>query len=595
MNLTAAIRERVRTWIPLEDLLPDTLPAFVRSPAYFFGVITLSSLALVIATGIVLAAFGPQWYHSDAVGHFTNSLHFWGVQVFFFTLTLHLWSEFFKGAWRHGRRLTWLSGAILFIAGIGTAFTGYLSQTNFDAQWIAVQGKDAMNAVGIGAFFNLLNFGQMFGFHILILPLLLVLLVGLHLLQVRIRGVVRPYAATVAAERAREERWGGPVGAGWSPWGDWVARLRQRRPSTSGQAAEPPRRALASDQARYYKGVRMMPYDLIREGLLALLAVVIIVAVFSAALSSPDDPPLTIQQYAQQDPVGFETTAMGELSGTGTIAQYGPPYNNGTGSVQWLGPVSLQELFGVRIPIDTAQTYVFQPLTIAAHTDPTLAAALTTFQRASATQQDTWETAYTTALGKATVSGGRVRVPTGDYGPLPVMMDRLLVLGASGALDGLLLRNSSGFYQSDFTKPLLFLSEDALPAKAQALNLLGSQWGMMNETGNYPGQAWLWLYTFWYQIGPYNTSPNADAFVWLTMAVLTAILVFFPYLPYLNRLPYYLGVHRLIWREYYQDVRARTRQRERNTVWRPGVGGTRPGDKGDTGGAADAAHETDGG
>jgi hypothetical protein len=32
--------------------------------------------------------------------------------------------------------------------------------------------------------------------------------------------------------------------------------------------------------------------------------------------------------------------------------------------------------------------------------------------------------------------------------------------------------------------------------------------------------------------------------------------VVFPFLPYLNRLPYYLGVHRLIWREYYRDRRA---------------------------------------
>lgn len=79
----------------------------------------------------------------------------------------------------------------------------------------------------------------------------------------------------------------------------------------------------------------------------------------------------------------------------------------------------------------------------------------------------------------------------------------------------------------------------------------------MNETGNYPGQAWLWLYTFWYQIPPYNTSSNADALVLVTMGVLTAILVLFPFLPYLNRLPYYLGVHRLIWREYYRDVRAK--------------------------------------
>jgi quinol-cytochrome oxidoreductase complex cytochrome b subunit len=540
MNLTTGIRERVRNWMPLEDVLPDHLPTFVRSPAYFFGVISLSSLVLLILSGMLLAAFGPQWWHDNTVGHFVNSLHFWCAEAFFFSLTLHLWTEFYKAAWRHGRRLTWVVGAITFVAGIGTAFTGYLSQTNFDAQWIAVQGKDALNAIGIGAFFNLMNFGQMYGFHILILPLLLVLLVGAHLLQVRIRGVVRPYAPTAEEERARELLWRG-------------AKRKQAGAAAATGAVE--QRPLPSDQARYYRGLRMMPYDLIREGLIALLAVFVLAIVLAAFLSSPDDPPLTIQQYAQQNPVGFVTTAMGELSGTGTIAQYGPPYNQGTGSVQYIGPISLQEAAGVTIPIDVAHVYVLDPLAIAAQTDPQLSAALQTFTHASAKQQSAWEDAYTKALEKATGSLGHVVVPQGDYGPLPTMMDHLLTLGTSGALDGLLLR-SGDFYQNDFTKPLLFLSEDALPSKAEQLNLLGSQWGMMNETGNYPGQAWLWLYTFWYQIPPYNTSSNGDALVWVTMAILTALLVFFPYLPYLNRLPYYLGVHRLIWREYYHDVRA---------------------------------------
>ena len=211
MNLTTGIRERVRTWVPLEDLLPDHMPAFVRSPAYFFGIISLTSLVLLILSGIILAAFGPQWWHDNPVGHFVNSLHFWCAELFFFSMTLHLWTEFFKGAWRHGRRLTWVSGAIIFLAGIGTAFTGYLSMTNFSAQWIAAQGKDALNSFGIDAFFNLLNFGQMYGFHIVLLPLLLVLLVGMHLLLVRIRGIVRPYAPTVEEERAREALWRG----GW--------------------------------------------------------------------------------------------------------------------------------------------------------------------------------------------------------------------------------------------------------------------------------------------------------------------------------------------------------------------------------------------
>jgi hypothetical protein len=535
MNLTTGVRERLRTFLPLEDLLPDHMPAFMRSPAYFFGMISLSSLVFLILSGIILAAFGPQWWHNTAVGHFVNSLHFWSAEVFFFSMTLHLWTEFFKGAWRHGRRLTWVSGGILFVAGIGTAFTGYLSQTNFDAQWIAVQGKDALNAIGIGAYFNQMNFGQMYGFHILLLPLVVVFLVGLHLLLIRIRGIVRPYAATLEEERRREMLWRGG-----------------RRTKTSATPATS--RPLPSDQASYYRGLRMMPYDLMREALIALLAVFVLVLVLSGFLSSPDDPPLTLQQYAQQNPVGFVSTAMKELSGTSAIAQYGPPYNQGTGSVQFIGPISLQNGAGVTIPVDTATAYVLGPLAIAAQTDPQVAVTLQTFTHAAARQQATWEKAYTQALSKATGSNGQIVVPPGDDGPLPAMMDHLLTLGSSGALDGLLLR-SGGFYQNDFTKPLLFLSEDALPTKAAQLNLLGTQWGMMNETGNYPGAAWLWLYTFWYQIPPYNTSPNVDALVMVTMGMLTALLVVFPYLPYVNRLPYYLGVHRLIWREYYRDVR----------------------------------------
>ena len=534
MNITTEVRQRVRTWLPLEDLLPDQLPAFVRSPAYFFGVISLSSLVLLILSGIILAAFGPQWWHDNSVGHFVNSLHFWCAELFFFSMTLHLWTEFFKGAWRHGRRLTWVSGAIIFLAGIGTAFTGYLSMTNFSSQWIGAQGKDALNSIGIGAFFNLLNFGQMYGFHIVLLPLLLIILVGMHLLLVRIRGIVRPYAPTVEEERAREVNWRGGK-----------RKPTQTPPTTS--------RPMPSDQTSYYRGLRMMPYDLIREGMIALLVVFVLAIVFAGFLSSPDEPPLTLQQYAGQNPVGFVTTAMNELSGKSVIAQYGPPYNQGTGSVQSIGPVSLQQAAGVTIPIDTAHVYVLDPLGISAQTNPQVAAALQMFTRASAKQQATWEDAYTKALGTATGSNGHVVVAQGDYGPLPTMMDQLLTLGSSGALDGLLLYSGS-FYQNDFTKPLLFLSEDALPTKASQFNLLGNQWGVMNETGNYPGQAWLWLYTFWYQVPPYNTSSNADALVLVTMGILTAILVFFPFLPYLNRLPYYLGVHRLIWREYYHDV-----------------------------------------
>ena len=55
-------------------------------------------------------------------------------------------------------------------------------------------------------------------------------------------------------------------------------------------------------------------------------------------------------------------------------------------------------------------------------------------------------------LATATVAAdGTVTVPAGDYGPVSVMMDRMLTLARSGGLDALLL-TSDHFYQTDFTR-----------------------------------------------------------------------------------------------------------------------------------------------
>ena len=193
MNLTQSLQERLRTDLPYEELIPYEQPSYVHSYVYLFGIATFSSFILLVGTGLILAAFGPQWWHFSGAGHFVNSLHFWSAQAFLFFMVLHLWATFFQGAWRDGRGLTWAVGVMTWLVSIGTAFTGYLSQQNFDGQWIAVQAKDAMNSVGVGAFFNVLNFGQMYGYHVVILPLTVGALITAHLALVRIHGVVRPY------------------------------------------------------------------------------------------------------------------------------------------------------------------------------------------------------------------------------------------------------------------------------------------------------------------------------------------------------------------------------------------------------------------
>jgi ubiquinol-cytochrome c reductase cytochrome b subunit len=146
-----------------------------------------SSLVLVLFSGAVLALAGPSWWHRSATGHFFNSMHFWSTELFFFLMVVHLWGKFFMAAWRGRRALTWITGALTFLVSIAAAFTGYLSQQNFDSQWIGTQAKDGLNASGVGAFFNTLDFGQMFAWHVLLLPFAVALLIGGHILLVRSR------------------------------------------------------------------------------------------------------------------------------------------------------------------------------------------------------------------------------------------------------------------------------------------------------------------------------------------------------------------------------------------------------------------------
>jgi quinol---cytochrome c reductase cytochrome b subunit, bacillus type len=192
-NWTVGLRRRAVAALPPEKLLPDGQPAYMSSWIYVFGVLSLASLVVLIGSGSVLALKGPTWWHVTGIGHFFNSMHLWGVELFFFFMVIHLWGKYWMAAWRGGRKRVWATGAVTFLVAIPCALTGYVSQQNFDSQWISTQAKDAMNSIGIGAFFNLLDFGQMYSYHIFLLPVAVVALVVAHVLLVRKHGIVPPF------------------------------------------------------------------------------------------------------------------------------------------------------------------------------------------------------------------------------------------------------------------------------------------------------------------------------------------------------------------------------------------------------------------
>jgi hypothetical protein len=299
---------------------------------------------------------------------------------------------------------------------------------------------------------------------------------------------------------------------------------------------------------------KYLPYDLVKEFLIALAVVVLLIVALAVVFSSPDETPATVRSWSTAQPVDFAQTAIKELDGTSTVAGYGPPYNaTDPGLTQSIGPFSPERWLGVHHPIDTANDYVIVPLRTLPDR-PGLDAAISRYTSAPAARQMAWTTAYEKAVANASFTQGGLVVPSGTYGPVAPMIGALTSMARSGALDGALI-SSRQFYGTDYTKPLLFMSDGTYLANlGQAQHLQGPQWGMMNETGNYPGQAWLWLYTFWYQVPPMKTSPNADLQVWSIMMVLTLLLALVPFIPGLRSIPRWTRLYRLIWRQHYRDV-----------------------------------------
>lgn len=295
------------------------------------------------------------------------------------------------------------------------------------------------------------------------------------------------------------------------------------------------------------------PYDLVKEVVACFVVVVVIVVACAALFSSPDERQISIGDWARADAHNFVMTAVSELDGSSGTASYGPPYNSASDG-QKIGPLSLAKLAGVRVAVNAADDFVVAPLQTIAQGQPDLLSELSTWQAATTEQRASWTDAYTKSADVASYDAmGNPTLPAGDYGPVQPMLAALVSMARNGGLDGALATERGFYNNNNYTRQMLFLADGSyLEQRATDQHLGGDQWGMMNEVGNYPGQAWLWLYTVWYQVPPFKTSGNADALIWGLMMVFTLLFVFVPFIPGLRDIPRVTKVHRLIWREHYR-------------------------------------------
>lgn len=305
------------------------------------------------------------------------------------------------------------------------------------------------------------------------------------------------------------------------------------------------------DVVKHYRSV---PEDFVKHLFSTLVIVTVIVLVASLVFGVPEKQPLTVKGYATQNPVPFEQMALRALDGQGQIASYGPPYNHGTSSVQ----SPMQTLVGVIHPVNAATDFILKPLRMAASVNPSISPVLKAFESASPAQQAKWEKAYTSALNKGVYRNGAVVTPKGNYGPLPALLNDTLDLGKSGLMAGALMRNGSVITRFDNQNYLLFLQGAPLQNDPATQQLAGGNWGIIHPAINgYPGAWWMTVPTWIYQ-WPFVANSNAPDAMALSIGFLFWLaLALTPWIPGWNRLPRYLGVHRLIWKEFYREHRGR--------------------------------------
>lgn len=249
----------------LQQLMIKDVPSYANKFFYSLGFLSMISFVLLLVTGIAMSAFGPDWWLINDLGKFVRSVHMWATQAFVIFIILHLLVVFFTSGFKPPRRLTWVIGVLMLFIVLAESEFGYALRNDFSSQWRSLQGADFYNGAGIGYWLNPLNYHQIYGVHIAVVPFVLVALLGGHYFLVRVLGIAKSYRA------------------------------------------DQPARTVPADHTKLF----------IRGG--TLVALVIMLAVF---YPSPFLKPTTIAEIAQKDPQLMTKTLAGEFDGSSDTAGY---------------------------------------------------------------------------------------------------------------------------------------------------------------------------------------------------------------------------------------------------------------------------------
>ncbi|MEM3827328.1 MAG: cytochrome b N-terminal domain-containing protein [Candidatus Micrarchaeaceae archaeon] len=240
------------------------VPSYGNNFFFTIGIYLLELFAILAITGMVMLLFGPYWWNLTVIGTFFRSVHLWAAEAFVTLMLVHLFVQFATSSYRK-KKLVWMIGSVMLLLVFLEYAFGIGVQGGFVAQWNAKAGADLWNGLGLGYWINPLNMTAVLGWHVAIIPIILALLIFVHYMLVKQKGLSTPYRSDI------------------------------------------PYSTVDADHKRMY---RRMVY------------ILIIVLLFAVLLRSPYIAPLTIQQVATKSPDSVALTFMQEFNHTSATATY---------------------------------------------------------------------------------------------------------------------------------------------------------------------------------------------------------------------------------------------------------------------------------
>ena len=181
---------------------------------YFFGSLALVVLVMQIVTGIFLTmsykpdatkAFESIEYimRDIAGGWFIRYAHTTGASAFFLVVYLHMFRALLYGSYRRPRELLWIVGCFIYLALMAEAFFGYLLPWGQMSYWgaqvivnlfstVPIIGDDLGTWIRGDYTISDVTLNRFYAFHVIAVPLVLLLLVAVHLMALHEVGSNNP-------------------------------------------------------------------------------------------------------------------------------------------------------------------------------------------------------------------------------------------------------------------------------------------------------------------------------------------------------------------------------------------------------------------